>query len=66
MIDKLKGMLKSKTMLFALALGVFGAIQDHIDALQPYLGSKYGVFTMLVSVVVAALRWTTTQALEEK
>jgi lysozyme family protein len=67
MIEKLKGMLKSKTIWFALALAVFGAVQANLELLQPVLGPKaYGLFTVFVAVAVVVLRWVTTTALDEK
>jgi len=60
-------MLKSKTMWFALALAVFGAVEASLglfaDILTP---TTYGIATMVVGVIVGALRVITTQPLSDK
>jgi len=60
-------MLKSKTMWFALALAVFGAVEASLglfaDVLTP---TTYGIATMVVGVVVGVLRIVTTTPLGDK
>jgi len=59
--------LKSKTMLFALALSVFGVIESQLALLSPYMSPQvFGLFTIVVSVSVAVLRVLTTTPLNEK
>jgi hypothetical protein len=67
MIKKLKGMLKSKTMWFSGLLMVFGAISDNSDKLQGLLDAHtYNIIMLIVGVAVAALRFVTTQPLDNK
>ncbi len=55
---------KSKTMWFALALVVFGAIEAGFPYLQSILDpTYYGVLLMVIGVAVAVLRFVTTQPL---
>jgi len=60
-------MLKSKTMWFALALSILGAVEASLnlfaDVLTP---TTYGVVTMVVGVIVGVLRVITTQPLSDK
>lgn len=59
--------LKSKTMLFSLALAVLGTLQASMDVFTPYLTPQaMGLVTMIIGVVVAILRVLTTQSLGEK
>ena len=59
--------LKSKTMLFALALAVLGAVEANIGMLAPYMSPQvFGLFSVGVAVVVAALRIVTTVPLSAK
>ena len=60
-------MLKSKTMLFAVALAVLGAVQASTDVFAQFLSPQlYGIFTVVVGVAVAVLRVVTTQPLSDK
>ena len=66
-MDKLKGIIKSKTMWFALALSVMGVMQANLDFFATLLTpSQAGWFTTGVGMVVAVLRWITTDALADK
>lgn len=59
--------LKSKTMLFAMLLGIFGALQASIDVFTPYLSAQaMGLVTMLIGMIVAILRVLTTMPLSDK
>jgi hypothetical protein len=63
--------LKSRTMIFALALAVFGVLEVSMGTLRalllPVLGeSAFGLFTVGVSIAVAVLRVITTQPLSNK
>jgi uncharacterized membrane protein (DUF106 family) len=62
---------KSRTMLFALSLAIFGVLEASMGVLNslltPIMGpAAFGVFTVAVSVIVAVLRVITTQPLSEK
>lgn len=58
---------KSKTMLFAIALAVFGIIETQIGLLAPFMSKEtLGLVTLGVSLIVAVLRVITTQPLKDK
>jgi hypothetical protein len=58
---------RSKTMWFSLALVIFGALFDNISYLQSVIDEKYyGVILVVIGVIVAILRFVTTQPLQEK
>ena len=59
--------LKSKTLWFALALAVFGVIEMNVKYFSNYLTPEvFGVFSILISVIVAVLRVLTTTPLSDK
>jgi hypothetical protein len=62
---------KSRTLMFALMLAVFGVLEASMgvlgSVLTPIVGpAAFGLFTVAVSVIVALLRVITTQPLSEK
>ena len=58
---------KSKTLWFALALAIFGVLEMNVKVFQTYLSPDFfGIFTILISVIVAILRVITTLPLSEK
>jgi len=60
-------MIKSRTMWFSFALVVFGALMDNLQYLQSVIDPKYyGGIMIFIGVIVAALRFVTTQPLEDK
>ena len=60
-------MRKSKTMWFALALVVLGFVADNFNYVQDIIDPKYyGISYMAIGVIVAILRFITTQPLSEK
>ena len=60
-------MAKSKTMWFSLALVVFGALFDNFSYLQSVISDKYyGVILVSIGVIVAILRFLTTEPLKDK
>lgn len=64
MIQKI---LKSKTMLFALALAILGVLQASMEVFTPYLTPQAaGLLTLVVSLAVAILRVLTTMPLDDK
>lgn len=66
-MDKLKGALKSKTMLFSLAVALFGYAEANLPQLQGVIPPKYyGPLFFIVGAISGVLRWYTTHPLEEK
>lgn len=64
---KLLGALKSKTMWFSGALAILAALLDNITYIQGFMSPHdYNILFIGVSLVVAGLRWITTNALEDK
>lgn len=60
-------LLKSKTILFSLALAVFGVVEANLGLFAEIVGTKYYPFvTVLVGVIVAILRLVTTTSIGEK
>jgi len=58
---------KSKTMWFSLALVVFGALFDNFSYVQNLIDPQYyGLCLIGIGVIVAVLRFVTTQPLDEK
>lgn len=56
---------KSKTMWFSLALVIFGALLDNFSYLQDAIDQRYyGIILVCVGIVVAILRFVTTQPIE--
>lgn len=63
----MKRMTRSKTLWFSLALVVFGALMDNLQYLQSVIDPKYyGVMMIAVGIIVAALRFITTEGLDKK
>jgi hypothetical protein len=62
----MKSMSKSKTLWFSLALVIFGALMDNLQYLQSVIDPKYyGGIMVIVGIIVAALRFVTTQPLDK-
>ena len=60
-------MRKSKTMWFALALVVLGFVAENFNYVQDIIDPKYyGISYMAIGIIVAILRFITTQPLSEK
>ena len=60
-------MIKSRTMWFSLALVVFGALFDNFSYVQDIIDPRfYGVSLVVIGIIVAVLRFLTTQPLEDK
>jgi hypothetical protein len=58
-------MVKSRTMWFAFALTVFGALFDNLPALQAIIDPKvYGYLITAIGIIVAILRFITTKPIE--
>ena len=59
--------LRSKTMMFALALAILGVLQASMDVFTPYLTPQAsGLLTVLLGLLVAILRVLTTMPLQDK
>ena len=60
-------MAKSKTVWFASAVTVFGAIETYLPAMQNMIPANwYGPILTGVGITAAVLRFMTTQAISEK
>lgn len=56
---------KSRTMWFSLALVVFGALFDNFNYLQSVINERYyGVLLVAIGVIVAILRFVTTEPIK--
>jgi hypothetical protein len=63
----MRKILRSKTMWFALALAVFGVLEMNIKFFSNYLTPEtFGIFSIVISIIVAILRALTTTSLSEK
>lgn len=64
MIQKI---LKSKTLMFSLALAILGVIEASFQVFAPYMSpALYGFVLMGISITVAVLRIVTTLPLDQK
>lgn len=62
----MKRMARSKTLWFSLALVVFGALMDNLQYLQSVIDPRYyGSIMIFVGLIVAVLRFVTTQPLHK-
>ena len=62
----MKHMARSKTLWFSFALVIFGALMDNLQYLQSTIDPKYyGGIMIFVGIVVAMLRFITTQPLDK-
>jgi len=60
-------MIKSRTMWFSLALVVFGALFDNFSFVQNIIDPQYyGISLVVIGIIVAILRFLTSQPLEDK
>jgi hypothetical protein len=56
---------RSKTMWFSLALVVFGALMDNFSYVQNIIDPKYyGISFIAIGVIVAILRFVTTEPIK--
>jgi hypothetical protein len=66
-MDIIKQALKSRTMIFALALAVFGVIETQIHVFSQFMSPEaFGIFNIVVAIAVALLRVITTVPLTQK
>jgi hypothetical protein len=62
----MKRMSRSKTLWFSLALVIFGALMDNLQYLQNVIDPQYyGGIMIFVGIMVAVLRFITTQPLDK-
>jgi hypothetical protein len=62
----MKSMTRSKTLWFSLALVVFGALMDNLQYFQSVISPQYyGGIMIAVGVIVAVLRFVTSQPLNK-
>lgn len=60
-------MIRSRTMWFSFALVVFGALFDNFSYVQNLIDPRYYGFGYIgIGIIVAILRFLTTQPLEDK
>jgi hypothetical protein len=60
-------MIKSRTMWFSFLLVIFGALFDNFSYVQDLIDPRYyGVCLITIGIIVAVLRFLTTQPLDEK
>jgi hypothetical protein len=58
---------QSRTIWFSFALVVFGALFDNISYLQSIISEKYyGIILVVTGIIVAILRFVTTESLKDK
>lgn len=66
-MDTLKTVLKSRTMLFALALALFGVLETQIHLFSQFMSPEaFGIFNIVVAIAVAILRVITTVPISQK
>jgi hypothetical protein len=62
----MKSMTRSKTLWFSLALVLFGALMDNLQHLQSVISPQYyGSIMIFVGIIVAVLRFVTSQPLDK-
>ena len=62
-----RGMLRSKTMWFSLALVILGALYDNFSYIEQLIDPRlYGVLLICIGIIVAVLRFVTTTSLEDR
>lgn len=62
----LKNAAKSRTMLFATALSIFGIVEANMGFFQLWMGEHYGLFATVVGIIVGLLRIITVEPLSAK
>lgn len=62
----MKRVMKSRTMWFSFLLVVLGALLDNFSYLQNVIDPRYyGVILVVIGIVVAVLRFITTQPMRD-
>ena len=63
----MRGAMRSKTMWLGLALAILGVVYDNFSYVQNIIDPRfYGIFLIIIGIVVAVLRFMTTLPLDEK
>jgi hypothetical protein len=66
-MEMIKHIFKSKTLLFAMALAIFGVVEINLNLFASSLTPQmFGAFSIAVSLIVAVLRVLTTMPLDKK
>lgn len=66
-MDMIKIIFKSKTLMFALALAIFGVVEMNVKVFSVYMTPQmFGFFSIGISIIVAILRIVTTLPLDKK
>jgi hypothetical protein len=66
-MDIIKQSLKSRTIIFALALALFGVLETQIHIFSQFMSPEaFGVFNIVVAIAVALLRVITTMPITQK
>jgi hypothetical protein len=67
MMKKIKQWLKSKSINFALVMGVLGVVEAYTGEIKAQLGDTYGlVYAIIFSIGMIYLRSITTTSLKDK
>ena len=67
MMNTIMVIFKSKTLMFALVLAIFGVIEMNVKVFSVYMTpTMFGFFSIGISVIVAILRIVTTLPLDKK
>lgn len=66
-MNKLRGVLKSKTMIFSFLLVFLGGVEQSLPSIQNSIPPDvYPIIVQVIGLVTAALRWVTNAPLEDK
>jgi hypothetical protein len=64
---KARGMMHSRTMWFSLALVILGALYDNFSYIEQLIDPRlYGILLISIGIIVAVLRFVTTQSLDDR
>ena len=64
---KARGMMHSRTMWFSFALVILGALYDNFSYIEQLIDPRlYGILLVFIGVIVAVLRFVTTQSLDDR
>ena len=64
---KARGMMHSRTMWFSFALVILGALYDNFSYIEHIIDPRlYGILLVFIGVIVAVLRFVTTQSLDDR
>jgi uncharacterized membrane protein HdeD (DUF308 family) len=63
----MRGAMRSKTMWLGLALAILGVVYENFSYIQNIIDPRfYGIFLIIVGIIVSILRFMTTLPLDEK